>query len=140
RCVATHKGQWLGLATWSAAALHLKARDAFIGWTEEQRRTRLPLVVNNSRLLVLPQCHYPNLISRFMKLMLGRLSDNWQERWGHPLALAESFVDPQLYQGTAYKVSGWSKLGDTEGWKRSAEDFYQKHEPPKQIWMRELVK
>lgn len=140
RYVATHKGQWLGLATWSAAALHLKARDAFIGWTEEQRRTRLPLVVNNSRLLVLPQCHYPNLISRFMKLMLGRLSDNWQERWGHPLALAESFVDPQLYQGTAYKVSGWSKLGDTAGWKRSAEDFYQKHERPKQIWVRELVK
>jgi hypothetical protein len=138
--VATHKGQWLGLATWSAAALHLKARDAFIGWTEEQRRTRLPLVVNNSRLLVLPQCHYPNFISRFMKLMLGRLSDNWQERWGHPLALAESFVDPQLYQGTAYKVSGWSKLGDTAGWKRSAEDFYQKHERPKQIWVRELVK
>ena len=140
RYVATHKGQWLGLATWSAAALHLKARDAFIGWTEEQRRTRLPLVVNNSRLLVLPQCHYPNLISRFMKLMLGRLSDNWQERWGHPLALAESFVDPQLYQGTAYKVSGWSKLGSTAGWKRSAEDFYQKHERPKQIWVRELVK
>jgi hypothetical protein len=140
RYVATHKGQWLGLATWSAAALHLKARDAFIGWTEEQRRTRLPLVVNNSRLLVLPQCHYPNLISRFMKLMLGRLSDNWQEHWGHPLALAESFVDPQLYQGTAYKVSGWSKLGDTAGWKRSAEDFYQKHERPKQIWVRELVK
>jgi hypothetical protein len=140
RYVATHKGQWLGLATWSAGALHLKARDAFIGWTEEQRRTRLPLVVNNSRLLVLPQCHYPNLISRFMKLMLGRLSDNWQERWGHPLALAESFVDPQLYQGTAYKVSGWSKLGSTAGWKRSAEDFYQKHERPKQIWVRELVK
>ena len=44
------KGQWLAVATWSAAAFHLKARDAFIGWTEEQRRQRLPLVVNNSRL------------------------------------------------------------------------------------------
>ena len=140
RYVATYKGQWLGLATWSAAALHLKARDAFIGWTEEQRRLRLPLVANNARLLVLPECHFPNLISRFMKLMLGRLSEDWRECWGHPLALAESFVDPQLYQGTAYKVSGWSKLGPTSGWKRSAEDFYQKHDRPKQIWVRELVK
>jgi hypothetical protein len=140
RYVATYQGRWLALATWSAPALHLKPRDAFIGWTDEQRRVRLPLVANNARLLVLPECHYPNLISRLMKLMLGRLSEDWQARWGHPLALVESFVDPQLYQGTAYKVSGWSKLGHTAGWKRSAEDFYQKHERPKQIWVRELVK
>jgi predicted transposase YbfD/YdcC len=140
RYVATYRGQWLALAAWSAPALHLKARDAFIGWTEEQRRTRLPLLANNARLLVLPECHYPNLISRFMKLMLARLSADWQARWGHPLALAESFVDPQLYRGTAYKVSGWSRLGPTAGWKRSAEDFYQKHNRPKQVWVRELVK
>jgi hypothetical protein len=44
------KGQWLAVAAWSAAALHLKARDLFIGWSEEQRRQRLALVVNNSRL------------------------------------------------------------------------------------------
>jgi len=140
RYVATYQGQWLGLATWSAPALHLKPRDAFIGWSQEQRRLRLPLLANNSRLLILPQCHYPNLLSRFMKLMLARLSADWQERWGHPLVLAESFVDPQLYRGTAYKVSGWSKLGHTAGWQRSAEDFYQKHDRPKQIWVRELVK
>ena len=41
RYVATYRGQWLALATWSAPALHLKARDAFIGWSEEQRRRRL---------------------------------------------------------------------------------------------------
>src|SRR5882672_162524 len=140
RYVATYKGQWLALAAWCAPVWHLKARDAFIGWTDEQRRTRLPLLANNARLLVLPDCHYPNLISRFMKLMLARLSADWQARWHHPLALAESFVDPQLYRGTAYKVSGWSKLGQSAGWKRSAEDFYQKHERPKQIWVRELAK
>ena len=139
RYVAEYQGQWLALATWSAPALHLKARDAFIGWTEEQRRRRLPLLVNNSRLVVLPPAHYPNLISRFMKLMLARLSEDWQQDWGHRLALAETFVDPHLYQGTAYKASGWNRLGQTAGWKRSAEDFYQKHDRPKQIWVRELV-
>jgi hypothetical protein len=134
------KGQWLAVATWSAAALHLKARDAFIAWTEEQRRQRLPLVVNNSRLYVLAQHHYPNLVSRLMKLMLGRLSADWERVWGHPVALAESFVDPDQYQGTAYKVSGWSQLGHTRGWKRSAVDFYEEHGHPKQVWIRELVK
>src|SRR6266536_3863830 len=139
RYVAEYQGQWLALASWSAPALHIKARDRFIGWTDEQRRTRLPLLVNNSRLLVLPECHCPNLISRFMKLILARLSPDWVERWRHPLALAETFVDPHLYQGTAYKASGWQRLGQTAGWKRCAEDFYQKHDRPKQIWVRELA-
>jgi hypothetical protein len=139
RYVATYQEQWLALAAWSAGALHLKARDHFIGWNEAQRRARLPLVVNNARLCVLPDCHYPNLISRFMKLMLQRLSDDWQEQWQHPVAVGETFVDPQLYQGTAYKVSGWILLGETSGWKRSAVDFYEPHHRPKQIWLKELT-
>jgi len=140
RYAFVYRGQWLALATWSSAAFHLKDRDQFIGWSPEQCARRRSLLANNSRLLVMPGDHYPNLISRFMKLMLQRLSEDWQKRWGHAIALVESFVDPNLYQGTAYKVSGWSHLGKTAGWKRDADDFYVKHEAPKQIWVRELVK
>ena len=140
RYAVTYRGEWLAVATWSACAFHLKARDEFIGWSAEQCRRRRPLLANNARLLVLPQCHYPNLVSRFMKLMLGRLSADWQEYWSHPIVMVETFVDPQFFQGTAYKVSGWSHLGRTAGWKRDAADFYLKHETPKQIWVRELTK
>jgi hypothetical protein len=140
RYAFVYKGQWLAVATWSAAAFHLKDRDQFIGWSPDQCRRRRPLLANNSRLLVLPDCHSPNLISRFMKLMLGQLSQDWETRWGHPLALVETFVDPRFYQGTAYKVSGWCHLGRTAGWKRDAADFYEQHDAPKQIWVRELVK
>lgn len=140
RYAFVYRDQWLAVATWSSAAFHLKARDQFIAWTPEQCRRRRALIANNSRLLVLPECHFPNLISRFMKLMLQRLSADWQTRWGHPIALVETFVDPRYFQGTAYKVSGWSQLGKTAGWKREADDFYQKHDAPKQIWVRELVK
>lgn len=136
----SYRGQWLAFATWSSAAFHLKDRDKFIGWSPEQCRRRRGLLANNSRLLVLPDCHSPNLISRFMKLMLERLSEDWEKRWGHPIALVETFVDPRFYQGTAYKVSGWSHLGRTAGWKRDADDFYEKNDAPKQIWVRELVK
>lgn len=140
RYVATYRGRWLAVGTWSGASFHIKARDEFIGWSAEQCRQRRALLANNSRLLVLEGCHYPNLVSKFMKLMLARLSADWQEHWGHPLALVESFVDPQFFQGTAYKVSGWSHLGRTAGWKRHAADFYLKHDAPKQIWVRELVR
>ena len=94
RYAILYKGKWLAVATWSGAALHLKARDQFIGWTAEQCRCRRSLIANNARLLVLPDSRYPNLISRFMKLMLGRLSADWLECWKHPVVLAETFVDP----------------------------------------------
>jgi predicted transposase YbfD/YdcC len=128
------------VATWSSAAFHLKDRDHFIGWSPEQCRRRRGLLANNSRLLVMPDGHSPNPLSRFMKLMLRQLSQDWEKRWGHPLALVETFVDPRFYPGTAYKVSGWSPLGRTAGWKREADDFYEQNEAPKQIWVRELVK
>ena len=140
RYALVYRGQWLAVATWSSAAFHLKDRDLFIAWSPEQCRRRLGLLANNSRLLVMPDCHCPNLISRFMKLMLAQLSQDWEQRWGHPIALVETFVDPRFYQGTAYKVSGWSHLGRTAGWRRDADDFYEKNNAPKQIWVRELVK
>lgn len=106
RYAFVYRGQWLAVATWSAAAFHIKDRDQFIQWSPEQCRRRRALLANNSRLLVMPGRHLPNLISRFMKFMLGRLSSDWQARWGHPIALVETFVDPRYYTGTAYKVSG----------------------------------
>ena len=140
RYVATYRGEWLALMAFSAGSFNLRYREQFIGWTPEQRRRRLPLVVNNSRFLVLPDCHYPNLPSRLLKLVLNRLSNDWQERWAHPVALVETFVNPQFFRGTTYKVSGWSELGPTSGFGRCAQDFYEAHDQPKQLWVKELVK
>jgi hypothetical protein len=136
--VAEYAGQWLALLSWSAAAYHLQARDAWVGWTEAQRRRRLGWVVNNSRFLIVEGAHYPNLASRVMRLCLDRLSADWQACWGHALLAAESFVDGQLFRGTSYAVSGWTQLGQTEGWGRQREDFYVRHARPKQLWVREL--
>jgi hypothetical protein len=72
--------------------------------------------------------------------MLQRLSQDWEERWGHPIVLVETFADPRYCQGAACKVSGWSHLGKSAGWKRDADDFYEKNDAPKQIRVRELVK
>lgn len=107
---------------------------------EQCRRRRRALLANNARLLVLPETQHPNLISRFMRLMLARLSADWERRWGHPIALVETFVDPALHRGTAYKASSWLQLGQTAGWKRDADDFYLRHGTPKQVWVKELAR
>jgi hypothetical protein len=52
--------------------------------------------------------------------------------------IAETFVDPSRFQGTTYKASGWTLLGKTKGFERSRKDFYEAHERPKQLWVREL--
>jgi hypothetical protein len=139
--VAEHQGQWLALLGWSAAAYHIRARDQWIGWNDNQRRSRLPLVANNARfcLLTAPG-QYPNLASRVLALNQARLSQDWQEVYGHPIVLVESFVDSQLFRGTAYKAAGWQALGLSAGFKRSSEDFYEAHDRPKQLYARELVK
>ena len=119
-------------------AKHLRHREKWIGWTEAQRRKRLGLVTNNARFLILPHGHYPNLATRVMGLCLKRLPQDWQARYAHPVWLAESFVDTQLFRGTAYKASGWTELGPTQGYGRSQQDYYVKHDRPKALFVKEL--
>ena len=139
RYVAELDGQWVALVTFSAAALHLKARERWIGWTPRQRARRLGLVVNNSRFLVLAQRQrYPNLASRILGLVLRRLSSDWQERWGHPVMVIESFVDESQHRATCYRACGFEAVGPTEGFERASRDFYREHGQPKQLYLREL--
>jgi len=101
----------------------------------------LRLLANNARFCLLTEPgQYPNLASRAMGLNLARLSQDWQQVYGHPVVLTESFVDGQLFRGTAYKASGWRAAGQSAGFKRVAEDFYEVHDRPKQLYVRELTK
>jgi hypothetical protein len=73
-----------------------------------------------------------------MRLCLDRLRADWQTAYGHDVLLAESFVDHQWFRGTCYKASGWTCLGQTRGCQRIQADFYQRHDRPKHLWVREL--
>lgn len=138
RYVAEVDGRWVALLSWSAAANHLKDREQWLGWNISQRRRRLALVANNSRYLILPGPDCPNLASRVLALCCDRLADDWQQAYGHPVLVAESFVDSQLFRGTCYKAQGWSLLGETQGSGRNRQDYYTAHGRPKQLWVREL--
>jgi hypothetical protein len=131
-------GQWVAVLIFSAAAKHLKHRDAWIHWSEEQRRRRLSLVTNNSRFLLLPEFTVPNLGSRVLALTLQRLPADWQTRYGHPVEVVETFVDPAQFCGTVYTANGWTELGLTDGWGRCQRDYYVKHDQPKRLFVRAL--
>lgn len=138
RYVAEYQNQWVALLVWSAAAYKLKWREEWIGWSDRQKKRRLPLVVNQSRLYIPEAFHLPNLASRVMKLNLARLGSDWEQAYHHAVLVAETFVDPERFCGTTYKTSGWTLLGQTKGFQRSRADFYEPHDQPKQLWVREL--
>lgn len=132
-------GRWLALLAWSSAALHLRPRDRWIGWSEAQRAARLGLVARNSRFLVLAErAHYPNLASHLLALCARRLPGDWLAAHGHTVLVAETFVDPEQYQGTCYRAAGWTPLGPTGGFARGHRDYYVDLEHPKQLWVRAL--
>lgn len=136
--VAEANGKPLALLLWAAGSYHLRVRDEWIGWSQRQRRERLALVVNNSRFLVLGDAHLPNLASRVLSMSVKRLNDDWDTAYGHGVLLAETFVNGRRFRGTCYRASGWERLGETAGFSRVAEDFYEHHGEPKQLWVRPL--
>ena len=105
--VATWQGQWPALLSFSAAAWKCAARDAWIGWDFRHHYDRLHLIVNNRRLLILPEHHYPNLASRVLALCERQLVADWRARFGYPLLLLETFVDPRHFHGTLYHAANW---------------------------------
>ena len=113
--VAEYQGTWLALLGWAAPARHLRPRDALVGWSKKQLACRRHFLANNTRFCILADPHqFPNLASRASALNCARICRDWLARWGHPLVGLVSFVDGQLFRGTAYKAAGWKRLDDTE--------------------------
>jgi len=99
-----------GAAAWKAAD-----RDRYIGWTPDQRKEHLDLVVNNNRFLIPPWVRVPHLASHVLALAARRLSADWQSKYGHELVLLETFVEQNRFEGTCYKAANWIRVGQTTG-------------------------
>jgi hypothetical protein len=133
--VATIGDRWVALLAWGAAVLKNRHREAWIGWDEALKWRRLHLVADNSRFLILPGVRLKNLASKVLSINLRRLSLDWQERYGHPILLAETFVDLSRFDGICYRAAGWIPLGATRGFARSGSG-YSPHGQPKMLFVR----
>src|SRR3974377_50790 len=138
--VTDGQGGGRALLIFAAPARHLATRDRWIGWTDAQRERRLSLVANHIRFLLLPDRTFPNLGTRSLRLVLARLSQAWQARSGHPVLIVETFVDPEQFCGTVYSANGWEELGPTDGHGRHQRDYYVRHDKPKRLFVRALVR
>lgn len=136
--VALRGSDWVALLGWGSAAFQCGPRDRWIGWDRALQWRRLHLVANNVRFLILPGWHEPNLASRVLALNLKRLSRDWELYHGHPLLLAETFVDRARFRGTCYRAAGWQVLGPTRGFAKCNRRYWH-HGQPKLVLVRPLV-
>src|SRR3970040_1397558 len=136
--VATYYGQWVGLLIFSAAAWKCAVRDRWIGWDfhHQYDYDRLKLIANNSRFLILPHWHRPNLASKILSLCQKRLANDWQKCFGHRLLLLETFVDPRFH-GTVYRAANWTYLGLTRGYRRTRQGYRLTEKSVRQIFAKQ---
>jgi len=119
----------VALLGWAGAALQAPLRDRYVGWDESTKRRQLRLVVDNVRFLVLPWVRVKCLASKVLACNLRRLSDDWRRAWGHPVWMAETFVDTSRFRGTCYRAANWRYLGQTAGRSRHANRYPRNHCP-----------
>ena len=103
--VQDRQGRDLTCLLFGAAAWRAAARDDFLGWDEAQKAAGLPWVANNTRFVVLPWVKVRGLASHILSQATGRLSADWQLKYGHPIHLLESFVECSRFQNTCYRAA-----------------------------------
>jgi hypothetical protein len=124
----------LGGLLFGAAAWRLACRDRFIGWDDPTRAQGLARIANNMRFLILPWVRVPHLASHLLGQVSRRLSADWQHRYGHPIALLETFVDSSRFRGTCYRAANWIQVGETTGRSRNDRPGCPRV-PVKAVWL-----
>lgn len=113
--LAFAKGRLVACLTWSSAPRHIGCRDRFIGWNAQLRQKNLHLLAYNTRFLVLPWIHVPNLASHLLARSATAIRRDWSALYAHPVYWLETFVDTDLFRGTCYQAANWIYLGTTTG-------------------------
>ena len=105
----------LACLLFTSAAWKMAPRDACIGWSDTARCTNLPLIINNSRFLILPWVRVPNLASHILSLAARQLPVDWMAAYRARPVLMETLVDGTRYHGGCYRASNWMETGLTKG-------------------------
>jgi len=135
--VSDPHGRPLACLLFGSAAWQCRPRDAWIGWSALARLRALRLLTNNTRFLILPWVRVPHLASHLWRVILRRLSGDWQEKYGHPLHLVETFVERDRFSGTCYRAAGWIPVGRTTGRGRNAPGLSPQG-PIKEVFLKPL--
>ncbi len=104
----------LGVIGFCAASWHQKARDTWIGWSDDARVAHIGDIVCNQRFMICPWVRVPNLATAVLAMASSRIADDWQAAYGRRPLVAYTYVDPE-HTGTCYAAAGWSCCDEPTG-------------------------
>jgi hypothetical protein len=130
----------LACLLWTSPAWRMQARDAWIGWNDEQRRRHLQAIVNQGRFLVLPWVRVKGLASKILAHSARQLPDDWQSRYGLRPLLLETLVEGMRFRGTCYRAANWIHVGQTSGRGRMDRENRAQGRAVKDIYLYPLVR
>jgi len=113
--VRSKNGTILACLLFGAAAWKCQDRDAYLGWNQEQRSSRLFMLTDNVRFLIPEWVKVPCLASHTLSLVARRISADWETKYGHGLACLETFVERNRFRGVVYRAANWTHVGVTAG-------------------------
>lgn len=125
----------LGCLQFSSPAWKMAPRDEWIQWTDEQRKSNLQKIINNSRFLIFPWVKVKNLASSVLALAVKTVPDDWQSCYGYRPVLMETLVDQKRFKGTCYKAANWVHVGATTGRGRMDRENKRKGMAVKEIYV-----
>jgi hypothetical protein len=137
---ACHGGRELACLLWTSPAWKMQARDEWIGWNDEQRRSNLQSIVNHSRFLVLPWVRIKGLASKVLALSARQMPRDWETRYGYRPLLLETLVDAARFRGTCYRAANWIQVGQTAGRGRMDREHKAHGQAIKDIYVYPLVR
>jgi len=130
----------LACLLWTSPAWRMQARDAWIGWNDEQRRRNLQRIVNNGRFLILPWVRVKGLASKILALGARHMPRDWESHYGHRPLLLETLVDAGRFRGTCNRAANWLEVGQTVGRGRMDREHQAHGRAVKDIYVYPLVR
>ena len=113
--VYSRDGKPLSCLMFGSAAWACRERDQFIAWDKNQRKQGLSRMTNNQRFLIFEWVTVKHLASHILSLISHRISEDWQQKYGHPVFCLETFVEKSRFRGTCYRAANWICVGSTTG-------------------------
>jgi hypothetical protein len=128
----------IGAMGFGPAAFHLECRDRWIGWDRQAQEQNRPAVIGLSRFLIRPGIRCANLASRCYGIILRRVAQDWQARYGWKPLLVETYVDRSTQTGVSLSAANWRRLGSSQGRGRSSPSVKVRPKTLKDVWVYEL--
>ncbi len=75
-----------------------------------------------------------SLASCALARFIEALKRDWPAKYGRPLLLLETYVDPRYFTGAVYRAANWTLVGHTKGFTKRGRG-YRYHGHPKEVYV-----